>query len=362
MALPNLHADLAELFQQQRYQAILEQVQRQEITPAADPRAANIVAAALFQLGRYPDCLLWCEGVAPSLQGDPSFTSMYGAVLRRLGRLDEAERVFRQTLADHPANPFLRNNFANLLIDRQAFEEAEALLQALLRENPNYEDARANLNRLQFQRGLAASAPASAAAPAAEAEAAAAFVDPLLAAFTDDEVARAGGIAASRAAAQQPSTPAAPASALQGLPGRALDRELQETLALARQTIDVDPQQAIADCRLLHQQLGVQAPIYEVAGEAYIRLQLFADAELALLTALGLGSVDAAVLLNLANLAAMRGDQRLALHWLERLAERQPDHPQLDAVRRTLFPQGTPKRSTDPFQVNQEQRVPGRFQ
>ena len=29
----------------------------------------------------------------------------------------------------------------------------------------------------------------------------------------------------------------------------------------------------------LHNKLGVQAPIYEVAGEAYLRLQLFGDAE-----------------------------------------------------------------------------------
>ncbi len=361
MASSTLQADLTALFQQQRYQVILEMVQREEITPAADPRAANVVAAALFQLGRHDDCLLWCEGVAPSLQSDPGFASMYGAVLRRLGRLDQAEAVFRGALADHPSNPFLRNNFANLLIDRGAFEEAEGLLNQLLKEDPGYEDARANLNRLGFQRGMAASAPTSAAP--AEPPAADPFADPLLAAFSDDEVARAGGVAASRAQAQAQAPVAQhPAAPLQGLPARALDRELQETLALARQTIEVSPDQVIADCRLLHQQLGVQAPIYEVAGEAYIRLQLFADAELALLNALSLGSVDAAVLLNLANLAAMRGDQRLALHWLERLAERQPDHPQLDAVRRTLFPQGAPARSTDPFQVHAEQKAPGRFQ
>ena len=62
-----------------------------------------------------------------------------------------------------------------------------------------------------------------------------------------------------------------------------------------------------------------------------------------------LGSLDASVLLNLANLAAMRGDQRLSLHWLELLAQRQPDHPQLDPVRRNLFPNSAPKTSTNPL-------------
>ena len=62
--------------------------------------------------------------------------------------------------------------------------------------------------------------------------------------------------------------------------------------------------------------------------------------------------------LNLANLAAMRGDQHLALHWLEALAQRQPEHPQLQKVRDTLFPNGAPKGSTNPFQVNLDQRSP----
>jgi len=57
----------------------------------------------------------------------------------------------------------------------------------------------------------------------------------------------------------------------------------------------------------------------------------------------------------------MRGDQRLALQWLEQLARHQPDHPQLDAVRRTLFPDGAPKSSNTPFQVNLNQRAPGHF-
>ena len=47
------------------------------------------------------------------------------------------------------------------------------------------------------------------------------------------------------------------------LPDRARDQELHETLALARQTIDSDPQQVIRDCILLHEKLGIQAPIYK---------------------------------------------------------------------------------------------------
>lgn len=357
MTSSTFQAELTTLFEQQQYQLIVDRAQRDEITPATDPKAANVVAAALFQLGRYSDCQLWCEGLAPSINGDANFASLHGAVLRRLGRLEDAEKVFRDALNNTPNNSFLRNNFANLLIDQQSFEEAETILQGLLKENPNYEDAQSNLNRLAFQRNLAASPPkTNSDDTATEVNHDNHFKDPLIAAFSDEEVAMAGGVAAnqdgkSQHGGLQPSD----------LPDRARDKELHETLSLARKTIEADPQQAIRDCTLLHNKLGVQAPIYEVAGEAYIRLQLFNDAEACLLTAHGLGSMEGSVALNLANLAAMRGDQKLALHWLEMLAKRQPEHPQLNAVRNTLFPNGSPTVSKNPFQVNLAQRTPGQF-
>ena len=358
-------SELGALFDQRKYQGVLEIAKADEITPASDPQAANVVAASLFQLGRFPECLLWCEGLHPALQGEPSFSSMYGAALRRVGRLDDAEKVFRQAISQHGDNKFLQNNFANLLIDKQSFDEAEQILRSLLEDDPSYEDARLNMNRLKFKRNLAeTSSKIAQESPGSQLIQAPnqntsrqddnAFVDPLEAAFSDEEVKLAGGI--------NVNTPNDNSELnLDNLPKRELQAELQEALSLARQTVETDPQQTINDCTLLHNKLGVQAPIYEVAAEAYIKMQLFGDAETCLLTAHGLGSQEASILLNLANLAAMRGDQRLSLHWLESLAKRQPDHPQLDPVRRNLFPQAVPKTSTRPFQLNLDQRTPGRF-
>ena len=361
MNSPSPETELAVLFEQRNFQAILDRAQRDEITPATNPNAANVVAAALFQIGRYSDCLLWCEGLSPSLHGDAGFISMHGAVLRRAGRLEEAEKVFVTGLKTHPTNAFLRNNFANLLIDLQDFDKAETILKSLLQENPDYEDAKANLNRLQFQRSLAESTPSSSESSAPNLNPTEDhFVDPLEAAFTDEEVAIAGGVAAKQASENANQSHGGGIKE-DALPNRAVQKELEEALALARQTVDADPEQAIRDCTLLHNKLGVQASIYEVAAEAYIKLQLFGDAETCLLVAHSLGSTESSVPLNLANLASMRGDQRLALQWLEQLARHQPDHPQLNAVTRTLFPNGAPKTSHSPFQVNIEQRAPGKF-
>ena len=361
MTTSTIQAELTALFEQRSFQSILDRAKLDEISPSGDPRTANIVAAALFQLGRFEDCLLWCEGLAPSLAGDPVFASMHGAVLRRVGQKIEAESVFREALSLHREDKFLNNNFANLLIDQQKFDEAEKILSKLIEIYPTYEDAQANLNRLKFQRGLSETAPKSSKPTNAQQILDEdPFIDPILAAFSDDEVAMAGGIT-SKTKSDSQKVGNDNQLNLSKLPDRSYDDELQETLSLARQSIESDPKQVINDCTLLQQKLGVQYQIYEVAGEAYIRLQLFGDAETALLIAHGLGSRDGSVLLNLANLAAMRGDQCLAIHWLEELAKRQPDHPQLDAVRKTLFARGVPDKSTTPFQINLDQRAPGNF-
>lgn len=364
MNTPAITSELNTLFEQRKFQQILDKAQHDEISPASDPTCGMVVAAALFQLGRYSDCMLWCESLFPAMQGDTSFSSMYGAVLRRLGKLQEAEKIFREALEKEPNNPFLRNNFANLLIDMQYFDESEQILQELLSNDPSYEDAQVNLNRLYFQKSLSTTNSKTAnnaienniVHPDRDVEDA--FRDPLIAAFSDEEVAMAGGVNQSPIT-QNPED--VHNKSLTNLPNRAISEELQETLALARQTIDSDPKQVIKDCILLHNRLGIQAPIYAVAGEAYIRLQLFGDAETALLIANALDNKEASVLLNLANLAVMRGDQRLALHWLQQVAQQQPDHPQIEKVTKTLFPNGSPKLSTAPFQVNTDQRSPGHF-
>ena len=212
------------------------------------------------------------------------------AVLRRIGRLDEAETVFRQSLKQHAENIFLQNNFANLLIDKQNFEEAEKILKNILTLNPSYEDARVNLNRLEFQKNLADSSPKTSQDLSnsnqiigISEEVNNAFIDPLEAAFTDEEVKLAGGL--DLGANRQQSNKSSGIN-LSKLPDRDHQKELQEAMSLARRTIESDPQQTIKDCTLLHNKLGVQTPIYEVAAEAYIRLQLFSDAEICLLTAL----------------------------------------------------------------------------
>ena len=313
------------------------------------------VAASLFQIGKYDECLLWCEGLAPAIGSDAAFASMYGAVLRRLESLD-AQNIFKEALSIHTQDNVLKNNYANLLTDLKLFNEAEKILIEILREDPNYEDAKSNLNRVNpeiFSCSETSPNHPNESKIIEEYE----LIDPLAAASeTEVEISKIN-VSKSKKEKKQLSNELEATE----LPNRAKEEELRETLELAQKSVESNPKQSIKDCRILHKELGINSKVYLVAAQAYIRLKLFADAENALLVAHGLGEVDPSVSLNLANLASMRGDQLLALYWLENLAERQPDNQQLEKVRKTLFPNGAPTKSTDPFQLNMEEQSDGFF-
>ena len=104
----NITEELTQLFNDRQFQKILEISTKNEISPSNEPNEAYIVAASLFQIGKYDECLLWCESLAPAIGGDASFASMYGAVLRRLGKLTDAKHVFEEALNIHASNNFLK--------------------------------------------------------------------------------------------------------------------------------------------------------------------------------------------------------------------------------------------------------------
>ena len=57
----------------------------------------------------------------------------------------------------------------------------------------------------------------------------------------------------------------------------------------------------------------------------------------------------------------MRGDQLLALTWLEKLSAIDPENANLKKVKNVLFSKGLPKISSTPFQCNPDQKAQGAF-
>lgn len=312
--------DLLGLYQLGRHHEVVAQAQALGITAESQPLAAQILAASLFQLGEYSRAASLLDALEAPLGQDRDYLSLYGATCRRLGQLEQAERLLSRALKLDPAAPQVRNNYANLLIDLGRVDEARVMLEQLLQEQPDYQDARANLNRLQFRAQPAAVPSAQAWLPA----------DPLMLAFAEEEVRLAGGV-------QPPKAADADSALLASLPQPEARQMASEQLKLASQAVsEGNAAFALQLCGQALQGLGANAGVYVNASDAYIRSKRFHEAEICLLHALAIGGPNINYLINLVSLTSLRGDITLASHYLDQAAGLDPTHPQLAALRTNL--------------------------
>ena len=321
--------ELFGLYQQGRHHEVVARAQALDVSSEAQPLAAQLLAASLFQLGEYGRAASLLEGLEAALGHDRDYLSLYGATCRRLGLLQKAEQLLARAIQLDPSAPQIRNNYANLLIDLGRVDQARQLLEQLLCEQPNYQDARVNLNRLQFRQQPIV---ANAATPVVPAESALSWApaDPLMLAFADEEVRLAGRV-----------TPRELASAdqvlLGSLPSPQSEAIASEQLQLAARAVaEGNSEFALQLCGQALQGLGTNAGVYVNASDAYIRNKRFHEAEICLLHALAIGGPTINYLINLVSLTSLRGDISLASHYLDQAAGLDPTHPQLPVLRNNL--------------------------
>ena len=320
---------LAELFAAGRYHDLIAAAQSAQISPQADPTGAQFLAAALFSVGEFGAAAPMLEELEPAFGLNPEFLSLFAANCRRLGQLQRAEELFVRALQINPESPQIRNNQANLLIDLGRFDEAREILTRLLDEQPDYDDARTNLNRLSF---LNQSSPpqSSQGQQSRETVQGWSLADPLLLAFSEEEVSQYG---LRKPAKSGPEA----ATLLESLPdaderAMALEQLDQANKAVAEQQFAF----ALQLCSQVLRVLGSHAPVYDCASDAYLNLRKFHEAEICLLQAMALDAPTPKRCLNLVSFASMRGDIALAQHHLRQAASLDPSHPQLEQIRANL--------------------------
>ncbi len=324
-----LAQQLNDLFSSGRYHDLIAAARNSGVTPQLDPVAAKLLAAALFSVGEFAAAAPLLDELEPSFGLNAEFLSLFAANCRRLGQLQQAEDLFTRALEINSDSRPIRNNYANLLIDLGRLDDARRILHRLLEEAPDYEDARANLNRLGFQ-SKAESTPISRNDQSDQSYEGWSLADPLLLAFSEEEVSKSG-------VRQKPIASGKAASLLDALPDPDTRAMALEQLEQANQAV-VERQFAFALqlCSQALKILGSHAPIYDCASDAYLNLKRFHEAELCLLQAIALDEPTPKRCLNLVSFASMRGDFLLAQHHLRAAASLDPSHPQLDAIRSNL--------------------------
>ena len=294
-------------------------------SPLSHPHESKICAGAYFKLGDLELAKNMLSSLESPLGDSVEYLSLYGATCRRLGQLNEAEILFKRAIDIDGDNPSLKNNYANLLIDLSRFTEAEKILSKLLAINPNYEDARLNLNRLKFKLDSNTS-PQNNSSEKSVPNSNLDF-DPLELAFSDDEVKNYGRL-------KQSNPNPTSKNISDQIPDVDSNIVASEQLTLARKAVQENNFTLVFEiCTSILKSLGANPVVYDCVADAYIAKQRFLQAELCTAHSILLGQDNLKAFINLATLSSLRGDLSLANFYLEKAASINPSHPSLDQLR-----------------------------
>ena len=350
--------NVANLFSTQHYHEIIQLAVTSEFRSQTHPLIAQIVAASYFRIGDFQTSLTILEEIESSFESDASFWSLYGVTCRRIGDLDRAAYFLKKSIDLDPESLAYKNNYSNLLIDLGKLDEAIELLQQTLSIDPSYSDAVNNLNRAKFLLETSNSTIQSnttskdlsfssndVQTTCISLEKSETFPDPLMAAFSDDEVEIHGRI-------KKHISQANSSSLLSKLP-TSKDQEIGlDALKLARKAFQEKQYQiSLKMCSKALMHLGPNPSIYDVSADCLISLKKFESAELCLLQAVALSTPTSKQYINLVSLVMMRGDLSLSRHYLNLTAGIDPHNPNLPRLKKQILDLDA-KQKSKPFQFS----------
>lgn len=89
-----------------------------------------------YRRGLYAEAEAYLSSVYPLRSQDPKFLAAYASALYQNARFADAEPIVRRALESDPGNPDLATALAHILIDRNAFQEAQTYVDTLGRKKP----------------------------------------------------------------------------------------------------------------------------------------------------------------------------------------------------------------------------------
>ena len=313
--------DIASLYNQSRHTDVVSLYQTSTSDNHSDPLVSQYVAASYFKLGNYHEAYQILKAIYSVLIDNVSYLSLYAATCRNLGRLDESKMLFERALNIDSSDIYLKNNYSNLLIDLNRFSEARSILAEILESNPDYEDAKLNLHRvdshlLASSGGLRKTGITSTSSPADQLpiDSNSDFSDPLFFAFSKEEVER---TAPFRPVASSGQFSDSIQELQTNLPPSNPSQAASDQIKLAYLSIsEGNPQFALKLCTQAYPSLRNKSELFSCAGDAYISLKQFAKAETAYLHSIALGGNSFKNFFNLATISMLKKDLGLADFYL----------------------------------------------
>ena len=296
------------LYQRSEHTRVIELAMSHGINPGNDPLSSNILAASYFMVGKHQEAHLLLESLHAAFENNPDFLSLYAANCRRLGNFQLAKELFLTSLNLSPSNYFIKNNYANLLIDTGDLQQAISVLKEITDNHPDYLEAKENLDRafslLKINSDTQSAAVSSVSNLGLE--------DPLLLAFNREEI----EFSNQRYINRFKKTPLDPILNSSQAP-RPDDVVQDEFTAIELALSEGNSDFALKLCSSIKRKLPLHPRVYELASDAYLSKKLFYESECSLLQSLMLGGKSLKHYFNLATFARIRKDYHLSIHYAE---------------------------------------------
>ena len=324
--MSDLVQQLNQLFASGRYSDILRISQDNSVTPGTSPEAAKVVAAAYFCTGEHSNAFNLLVELESTFGHAADFLSLFAATCRRVGELKKAEELFQRALKISPDSPEIRNNYSNLLIDLNRYDEASNILDSVLKEHPSYSDALKNKNRL-----VAAISNAQKSQSTSSMDQPFNLGDPLMLSFADDE------ISYSNKRYFPKRTLGTPAINFPSITDSSLNAAITERFKLAEQAISSgNPDTALQLCSSILNESSQDPRVFDLLSDAYLNLNQVLLAEVCLLHAVAIGGPSMKRYLNLTSFSMIKKNFLLAEFYLTQAASIDPSSEQLVRIREML--------------------------
>ena len=331
--------DIVSLYNESRHTEVIALFNSPEINDKSDATVCQYAAASYFRLAQYDEAYELLSDIYSVQFSNVSYLSLYASTCRHLGKFDEASKIFQEALKINSNDIYLKNNYSNLLIDLGRLSEAKEILTDIISKNSDYEDARANLHRLESQLILSNQSSSSennntisAGLDVAMHDSADNFYDPLLFAFSQEEVKR---TAPFRPTSGDNSKSISDLKSK--LPVPDTSRVASDQIKLAYQAIsDNNAEFALKLCTQAYSVIADKSQLFSCVGDAYISLKNFKEAEIAYLHSIALGSSNFKNYFNLVSISMLKKDLQLAEYYLMKATYIDSSNPNIKRLAQSI--------------------------
>lgn len=270
-------------------QAAIDELDRASEDLISYPHLYKLKGVARLLQGNTTEARLIFDELEGCFGDDPEFLNTYGVILRRESDLLKASEIYKRGIDIRPNEPALLSNYGNLLIDLNKFDEASIVLNKAIQISPEHKDARQNLVRLDRCKGQSSELPTA-----------------------KQEISHSGDENNSNVFNELTLKDEEAASDWLNLAAISQrEKNFEEALMFAGKALESQPDMSLA---------------YKVAGEVLFALGRKDEAEKMLLYGVMLGEDDDNSVSNIASIAAMRGNGKLACILFNRVLAKSPEH------------------------------------